>query len=257
MPVRATATLSVLLVDDEALALSELSYLLRDFPDLEVIGTASNGLEAVEAIENLEPDVVFMDVQMPGLDGLGVIRRLSEKKIPLPHFVLATAFDQYAVEAFQLEALDYLLKPIERHRLEQTVERARKVVEGHQRAAEAPPPPQTAPARNRILVRHLNRNLIVEAQDIIFVTIDEGVITVVTNEVEGLSNYRTIEEMQADLDPELFWRVHRSYLVNVKRIREVVPWFKSSFQVKMEDKKQTLIPVSRVQTKKLRTLLKL
>ncbi|MCX6590998.1 MAG: LytTR family DNA-binding domain-containing protein [Acidobacteria bacterium] len=257
MPVRATATLSVLLVDDEALALSELSYLLKDFPDLEVIGTASNGLEAVEAIENLEPDVVFMDVQMPGLDGLGVIRRLSEKKIPLPHFVLATAFDQYAVEAFQLEALDYLLKPIERHRLEQTIERARKVVEGHQRAAEAPPPPHTAPARNRILVRHLNRNLIVEAQDIIFVTIDEGVITVVTNEVEGLSNYRTIEEMQADLDPELFWRVHRSYLVNVKRIREVVPWFKSSFQVKMEDKKQTLIPVSRVQTKKLRTLLKL
>ena len=257
MAVRATATLSVLLVDDEALALSELSYLLKDFPDLEVIGTASNGLEAVELIETLEPDVVFMDVQMPGLDGLGVIRRLTEKKIPLPHFVLATAFDQYAVEAFQLEALDYLLKPIERERLEQTVERARKVVEGHQRAAEAPPPPPVAPARNRILVRHLNRNLIVEAQDIIFVTIDEGVITVVTNEVEGLSNYRTIEEMQADLDPELFWRVHRSYLVNVKRIREVVPWFKSSFQVKMDDKKQTLIPVSRVQTKKLRTLLKL
>ncbi|MCX6596601.1 MAG: LytTR family DNA-binding domain-containing protein [Acidobacteria bacterium] len=257
MPVRATATLSVLLVDDEALALSELSYLLKDFPDLEVIGTASNGLEAVEAIENLEPDVVFMDVQMPGLDGLGVIRRLNEKKIPLPHFVLATAFDQYAVEAFQLEALDYLLKPIERARLEQTVERARKVVEGHQRAAEAPATQSAAPARNRILVRHLNRNLIVEAQDIIFVTIDEGVITVVTNEAEGLSNYRTIEEMQADLDPDLFWRVHRSYLVNVKRIREVVPWFKSSFQVKMDDKKQTLIPVSRVQTKKLRALLKL
>jgi two-component system LytT family response regulator/two-component system response regulator LytT len=99
--------------------------------------------------------------------------------------------------------------------------------------------------------------LIVDASKIIYVTIDEGVITVVTDEFEGLANYRTIEEMQTDLDPEMFWRVHRSYLVNVNRIREVVPWFKSSFQVKVDDKKGTLIPVSRVQTKKLRALLKM
>jgi two-component system response regulator LytT len=257
MSARATAAISTLLVEDEELALSELSHLLKDFPDIEVIGTAPNGLRAVEMIESLEPDLVFLDVQMPGLDGMGVLRKLRDKGIPLPYFILSTAFDQYAVEAFQLEALDYLLKPVERDRLAQTIERARRVVEERQRAAEAAPPPRTGPIRNKILVRHGSRSLIVDASDIIFVTIDEGVITVHTNELEGHSNYRTIDEMQTDLDPDRFWRVHRSYLVNIDRIREVVPWFKSSFQIKMDDKKQTLVPVSRVQTKRLRHLLKM
>ena len=101
------------------------------------------------------------------------------------------------------------------------------------------------------------RNFIVDAQDIIYATIEDGLITVVASNLEGQSNYRTIEELQSNLDPELFWRVHRSYLVNINRIREVVPWFKSSYQLRMDDKKQTEIPVSRVQTKRLRMLLKL
>jgi len=257
MSTRATATLTTILVDDEELALSELSYLLRDFPDIEILATATDGLKAVEIIESLEPDVVFLDVQMPGLDGLGVIRRLKERDIPLPHFVLSTAYDQYAVEAFQLETLDYLLKPVERDRLQQAVERARRAVEERQRATETPSPARQGPIRTKILVRLGQRHLIVDASEVIYVTIHEGVITVVTSEFEGLANYRTIDEMQSDLDPQLFWRVHRSYLVNVNRIREVVPWFKSSFQVKMDDRRHTLIPVSRVQTKKLRSLLKL
>jgi len=255
MPERSSATISAVLVDDEALALNELAYLLRDFGEVEVAGTASNGIEALDLIEKIEPDLVFLDVQMPGLDGLGVVRRLRETDIPLPHIVLTTAFDQYAVEAFRLEALDYLLKPVEKARLAQAIERARRIVE--ERSAELPSPVRTGPARSRILVRYQGRNLIVDAADIIYVTIEEGVISVVTPDFEGTANYRTIEEMQSDLDPDLFWRVHRSYLVNVNRIREVVPWFKSSFQVKMDDRKQSLIPVSRVQTKKLRLLLKL
>lgn len=259
MSVRATSTISAILVDDEALALSELSFLLNDFQDIEIAGTASNGLEAVQLIEKIEPDLVFMDVQMPGLDGLGVIRRLRESGTPMPYFVLATAFDQYAVEAFRLEAMDYLLKPVEKMRLAQTVERARKAIEERQRSEEttATPLVRTGPARSKIVVRNGNRNLIVDAADIIYVGIEDGVIRVVTSDMEGMASYRTIEEMQGDLDSEMFWRVHRSYLVNVHRIREVVPWFKSSFQVKMDDKKGTLVPVSRVQTKKLRTLLKL
>ena len=111
--------------------------------------------------------------------------------------------------------------------------------------------------RTKLLVRSNNRNLIVDAQDLIYATIDDGLITVVTTHIEGHSNYRTIEELQSNLDPNLFWRVHRSFLVNINRIREVVPWFKSSFQLKMDDKKQTEIPVSRIQTKRLRALLKL
>ena len=111
--------------------------------------------------------------------------------------------------------------------------------------------------RSKLLVRANNRNLIVDAQDLIYATIDEGIITVVTSNFEGQSNYRTIEELQSNLDPELFWRVHRSFLVNINKIREVIPWFKSSFQLKMDDKKQTEIPVSRIQTRRLRTLLKI
>jgi two-component system LytT family response regulator/two-component system response regulator LytT len=260
MSLKAAGTISTLIVDDEPLAREELAFLLKDFPEIDVLDTASNGLEAIRMIENLEPDLVFLDVQMPGLDGLGVIQKLQEKKIPLPHFVLATAFDQYAVEAFRLEATDYLLKPIEKERLTLSIERAAKIVEAKQaaesKAAEAQPP-RSSLQRTKLLVRSGQRNLVVDANDLIYATIDDGLITVVTTQLEGQLNYRTIEELQSNLDPEIFWRVHRSFLVNINRIREVVPWFKSSFQLKMDDKKQTEIPVSRIQTKRLRTLLKL
>src|SRR5271168_3908127 len=122
----ATFAISAILVDDEKLASDELAYQLKSFPDIEIIATASNGLQAVKLIEDLEPDLVFLDVQMPGLDGMAVIRKLREKNIPLPYFVMATAYDQYAVEAFRWEALDYLLKPVERDRLVLALDRARK-----------------------------------------------------------------------------------------------------------------------------------
>jgi two-component system response regulator LytT len=254
-----SAVISAIVVDDEKLASDELSYQLKQFEDVEVIATAANGLEAIKLIEDLEPDLVFMDVQMPGLDGMGVIRKLREKDIPLPHFVMATAYDQYAVEAFRLEALDYLLKPVEKDRLEIAVERARKAIIEKAKAqpVETLPSPKSSLQRTKLLIRSSQRNFIVDAQDVVYATIDDGLITVVASNMEGQSNYRTIEELQSNLDPEMFWRVHRSYLVNVNRIKEVIPWFKSSFQLKMDDKKQTEIPVSRVQTKRLRALLKL
>ncbi len=254
-PVQAITTI---LVDDEALARDELAFLLRDFPEIEIAATAANGIEAVKLIEDIEPDLVFMDVQMPGLDGLAVIKRLREKDIPLPHFILATAFDNYAVEAFQLEAMDYLLKPIEKDRLANAIERARRnIAERQKPLAEAPTIVRAGPVRAKILVRRDNRNFIVDSQDIIYATIDDGLITVVCQGIEGESTYKTIEELQSTLDPETFWRVHRSWLVNTNRIKEVIPWFKSSFQLKMDDKRGTEVPVSRVQTKKLRSLLKL
>lgn len=258
MIARATATISAVLVDDEQLARDELAYLLKEFADIEILATAGNGLEAVKMIEDLEPDVVFLDVQMPGIDGLGVIQKLRDKKVPLPHFILATAYDQYALEAFRLEALDYLLKPIEKERLAVSVERARKVVaEKAKTQQQEPMPSRLSAQRTKLLVKSSNRNFIVDAQDLVYATIDDGLITVVATTVEGESNYRTIEELQSNLDPDTFWRVHRSFLVNIHRIKEVIPWFKSSFQLRMDDKKQTEIPVSRVQTKRLRALLKL
>ena len=259
---RATATLATIVVDDEQLAREELAFLLKDFPEIEVIGTGSNGLEALNLIEKLEPEVVFMDVHMPGLDGLAVVQQLREKGIDPPHFIFVTAYDQYAVEAFRLEAMDYLLKPLDRGRLAETIDRARRLIlekrssepiptRGGAAAAPAPAP------RTKLMVKAANRNFIVDASDVIYATIDSGLITLVTTSFEGQSNYRTIEDLQASLDRDVFWRVHRSYLVNINRIKEVVPWFKSSYQLRMDDKKHTEIPVSRVQTRKLRELFKL
>jgi two-component system LytT family response regulator/two-component system response regulator LytT len=255
---RALATISALIVDDEQLASDELAYLLREFPDVEVIGNAKNGLQAVKLIEDMEPDLVFLDVQMPGMDGLAVIRALKEKGVPLPYFVLATAYDQYAIEAFRLEALDYLLKPVDKDRLALSIDRARRSV---QEKVKAQPPEapiaRVGPHRTKLLIRNGNRNFIVDANELIYATINDGLITIVASGLEGQSNYRTIEELQSNLDPDTFWRVHRSYLVNINRIKEVIPWFKSSYMLRMDDKKQTEIPVSRVQTKRLRVLLKL
>ncbi len=255
-----TQILTALIVDDEALARDELAYLLKDFPEVEVAATAANGLEAIELIEDIEPDLVFLDVQMPGLDGLGVIRRLREKDTPLPYFILATAFDNYAVEAFQVEAFDYLLKPVEKERLAATLDRARRAIASRPARLDATEPDLPRPPggyKTKVLVRRDNRNWIVDANEIIYATIDDGLITVVTPTLEGESTYKTIEELQSSLDPEQFWRVHRSWLVNINRIREVIPWFKSSFQLRMDDKKGTEVPVSRVQTKRLRALFRL
>ncbi|HLK64770.1 MAG TPA: LytTR family DNA-binding domain-containing protein [Bryobacteraceae bacterium] len=259
---RATATLTTIVVDDEKLACDELSYLLSDFPEVEVIATGCNGLEALQLIENLEPELVFLDVNMPGLDGLGVVRRLREKGLAPPHFIFVTAYDQYAVEAFRLEAMDYLLKPLDKARLAETIDRARRAIQDVKPPEPEEPPPASkgaapAVARTKLLARSNNRHFIVDANDVIYATINNGLITLVSTNIEGLSTYRTIEDLQANLDRELFWRVHRSYLVNINRIKEVVPWFKSSYQLRMDDKKHTEIPVSRAQTRRLRELFKL
>src|SRR5579859_5304207 len=181
---RATATISAILVDDEKLASEELAYQLREFPDIDIIATASNGLEALKLIQDLEPDLVFMDVQMPGLDGMGVIEKLRVQGVPLPYFVMATAYDQYAVEAFRLQALDYLLKPVEKDRLAVAVERARKGIAERAKAASAAaaldsPPAKPSLQRSKLLVKSNHRNFIVDAQEVVYATIDDGLITVV------------------------------------------------------------------------------
>ena len=259
MSLRATATITAVLVDDERLAREELEFLLRDFTDVEVAGVAENGVQALEVIEKIDPDVVFLDVQMPGLDGLGLIRRLQEKNVRLPYFVLATAYDQYAVEAFRLEAMDYLLKPVEKSRLAVTIERAKRylteqggMVEGGGEEVARPANP-----KSKVVVRTGARNLLIDTSEVIYATIVDGLIRIVATSVTGESSYKTIDELQGDLDPEVFWRVHRGYLVNLNRIREVNPWFHSSLMLKMDDEKGTEVPVSRAHAKKLRAFLKL
>jgi two-component system response regulator LytT len=254
--------LSALIVDDEQLARDELAFLLKSVDDVNVVAQGKNGVEAVNLIKEHSPDVVFLDVQMPGLDGFAVIKKLMDKKVPLPQIVFATAYDQYAVKAFEVNAIDYLLKPFDKARVTQSVKRAKAKVssagapaerlETLIRSLEAKP---HQPAK--ILIKAAGRLFLVDQKDICFASIEDGVITVVTAQIEGQSNCRTLEELLSSLDPRLFWRAHRSYLVNINRIREVVPWFKSSYQLRMDDKKQAEIPVSRAQTKRLRELFRL
>jgi two-component system LytT family response regulator/two-component system response regulator LytT len=252
---RATTPMSAIVADDEPLARQELSFLLEETGEVEVVGEAANGLEAVELIRKLDPALAFLDIQMPGLDGLGVVRRLKESGIGLPHIVFSTAYEEFAVEAFRLEAMDYITKPVERERLEETIERARRLVADRFAEPPAVTPTPRPGGFTKLLVRSGARNLIVDPQELIYATIEGGVITLVTLQAEGQSSFRTLEELQATLDPDLFWRAHRSYVVNVNRIREVMPWFKSTYQLKMDDKKGSEIPVSRMQSRRLREML--
>ncbi|HEX4137404.1 MAG TPA: LytTR family DNA-binding domain-containing protein [Bryobacteraceae bacterium] len=255
---RATAPMSAIIADDEQLAREELKFLLDQIGDVEVVAVAANGIEALDAIERLDPALAFLDIQMPGLDGLSVVRRLKEQNIEPPHVIFSTAYDQFAVEAFRLEAMDYLLKPVERDRLEETIVRARKLVADRiTEPAATPAAPRANPGFTKLLVRNGSRNLIVDPQELIYATIDSGVITLVSSQVEGQSNFRTLEELFATLDPDMFWRAHRSFVVNINRIREVVPWFKSTYQLRMDDKKASEIPVSRMQSRRLREMLNL
>ena len=277
-------TISALIIDDEQLARDELMYLLDSAGDINVVGQGVNGIEAVELIEEHHPDLVFLDVQMPGLDGFAVIQRIMERHRKqrdsdvwhLPQFVFATAYDQYAVRAFDVNAVDYLLKPFDPKRVEQALERVRGRMAGGSSgtgpAGESPiesqldallrllKTPQGAGRASqpaKLIVQAGSRLMLVDQAEICYAAIDEGVIRVVTQQFEGHSKCRTLEELLELLDPALFWRAHRGFVVNIDHIREVVPWFKSSYQLRMNDKKQTEIPVSRAQTKRLRELFNL
>ncbi len=271
-------SITAVIVDDEQLAREELQYLLEGASDIEVLAQGTNGIEAVDLIRSHHPDVVFLDVQMPGLDGFAVLKKLLDtgQDQPLPQIIFATAFDQYAVRAFDVNAIDYLLKPFDRDRVLQAVERARKRLEENTPSANGDRPldPHTDPRidtllrlieqgpasrhpRGKIVVQAQNRLLLVDQADLCFASIDEGTITVATPAFEGHSRCRTLEELLEQLDPNLFWRAHRSFVVNINHIKEVVPWFKSSYQLRMGDRKHTEIPVSRAQTRRLRELFNL
>jgi two-component system LytT family response regulator/two-component system response regulator LytT len=304
-------SISALIIDDEQLAREELKYLLDSVGGVDVVAQGANGIEAVDLIEEHHPDLVFLDVQMPGQDGFAVIQRLMERNrkgtaaperresekrdsekhdsekrgaasaasagkptATLPHFVFATAYDQYAVRAFDVNAVDYLLKPFDRARVLEAVERVRiRLATGGSAGAAAPDAesqieqllrllnrpqaaePGRAPAK--LIVQAQSRLLLVDQAEICYAAIDEGVIRVVTRAFEGQSKCRTLEELMELLDPARFWRAHRGFVVNIDQIREVMPWFKSSYQLRMNDRQQTEIPVSRAQTKRLRELFNL
>ena len=277
----ATATpITTLIIDDEQLARQELRYLLDSAGGVDVLAEGSNGIEAVNLIEQHRPELVFLDVQMPGMDGFAVIKQLIDhhQLARLPQFIFATAYDQYAVRAFDVNAADYLLKPFDANRIRQALDRVRvRLTEnalennaGNGASALSDErhlqtllellnrqPAPRPPAPSKLVVQVQTRLLLVDQSDICFASIEDGVIRVVTPTLDGQSKCRTLEDLLELLDPALFLRAHRGFVVNINHIREVVPWFKSSYLLRMDDRKQTEIPVSRTQTRRLRELFNL
>jgi Response regulator of the LytR/AlgR family len=205
---------------------------------------------------------------MPGLTGFEVARRLLDSRAA-SQIVFVTAYDQHAIEAFEVNAVDYLLKPVDQARLEVAVDRARRRV-----ASDRPvgPGANLNPAdleriiqtvaerqsrRDRLAIKVGERFLLVQSAEIIYASLADDGITVVTSQYAGTSNYRTLDELHERLDPTVFWRVHRSHLVNINKIKEIVPWFSRNYILRMKDDKTTEIPVSRTHTRRLREYLKL
>jgi two-component system LytT family response regulator/two-component system response regulator LytT len=260
--------LRAIVVDDEQLARDELCFLLQQIGGVEIVAQAGNGVEALRVIEVYQPDLVMLDVQMPGLSGFEVARRVVQAGFE-SHLVFVTAFDQYAIDAFEVNAVDYLLKPVDQARLEVAVDRARRRV-ASDRPVESATNVNSADLekiiqavaerqsrRERLAIKVGERFLLVQSEEIIYASLADEGITVVTSQYAGTSNYRTLDELHERLDPTVFWRVHRSHLVNINKIKEIVPWFSRNYILRMKDPKTTEIPVSRTHTRRLREYLKL
>jgi len=258
----AVDALKTIVVDDEQLARDELRYLLEQLGGVEIVAQAGNGVEALRVIEEYQPDLVMLDVQMPGLTGFEVARRVFDAGLE-SQLVFVTAYDQYAIDAFEVNAVDYLLKPVEPERLATAVERVRKRLAAEKPRKEADLEPllqmlaDRQARREQLAIKVEERFLLVQTDEVVHASVEDDQIRVVTNSLSGTSNYRTLDELQARLDPAVFWRVHRSHLVNINKIKEIVPWFSRNYILKMKDAKGTEIPVSRSQTRRLREYLKL
>ena len=233
------AKLRALIVDDEPLARDGIRLHLEDQPDIEVIGEAEDGESALEAIRELEPDIVFLDIQMPGVDGFGVLEQLRDEVVP--EVVFVTAYDQFALQAFESHALDYLLKPFDAERFNRALSRIRTHLRGRRRLeADARLIRLLDEMRNkpryleRLVVRSGGKILILRVDDVDWI---EAAANYVKLHVGG-RNYllrETMTNMEKQLDPERFIRIHRSTIVRVDRIKLLEPLFQGDFLVVLED----------------------
>jgi len=227
----------VLVVDDEPPARRKLMNFLREERDVEIVGEAGNGAKAAALIEELEPDVVFLDVQMPGMTGFEVLETLGGR---VPLIVFVTAYDQYAVKAFEVHALDYLLKPFDRDRLQTCLSRVRDQISrsaGADLQARMQKLIAEATGRayaTRLMVKHHGRVVFLQIRDVDW-------IKALANYVElhvGAQTYmirETLNSLESRLDPDLFARVHRSVIVNLDRIKELQPWSHNDYLVILKD----------------------
>jgi len=241
-----------LIVDDEAAARSRLTRMLSKHPEVRIAGEASDGLQAVERIENLRPDLVFLDIQMPGLDGFQVIRSISPA-VPRPLIIFVTGFDSHALQAFEANALAYLLKPVEAEQLAIVLERAAKLCRFERLRTEedrlvAEVARTRTPVLEQIVARKRDRFVLLKPDEILYFNVENGLVRAKTATESYLVNYQ-LAELEAAL-AQAFFRARRSTLVNLRRVKEIRPFFKSSFVLAMSDAAE--ISVSARQARLLR-----
>lgn len=246
-------------VDDEAPARAELTYLLSRQPDVQVVGTASSGSEAWALVTAKQPHIVFLDIRLPGADGLHLAEKFLSLDMP-PLVVFATAHDEYALKAFDLEAVDYLLKPFSEQRVAQCVNKVRAQLElrvdkdAMGRVAALLDQLTQERMLQKIAVENNGRLSLIDPRDIAAAACDNGQVRLYTTRGEFTVNC-TMQELAAKLPPQRFLRTHRAYIVNIQKIREVIPWFNGTYNLAVDGIKGLEIPVSRQQAPKLRQLL--
>jgi len=244
-----------LLVDDEESARTRLRRLLTKHPEIEVVGEARDGLEAVQQIEELHPDLLFLDIELPGLTGFEVLQALPPS-INLPLVIFATGYDQHALAAFEANALAYLLKPVESERLAQAVERAYKLslISGDREREQEQvlkAVRETPKTLRQIVCRKRDRLVLTPPEQVLWFQVEDGLVKAHLPVETFWVNYQ-LGELEASLPADLFFRARREVLVNLSRIKEIKPYFKSGFLLVMADAASTEIAVSERQARSLR-----
>ncbi|HEY8346519.1 MAG TPA: LytTR family transcriptional regulator DNA-binding domain-containing protein [Symbiobacteriaceae bacterium] len=249
--------LKALIVDDEYPARMELRFQLSNFPDVEIIGEATNAREALRLIDALDYDVVFLDVQMPGTTGLELVKQLKGKD-PMPAVVFVTAYENYAVPAFELRATDYLLKPIETERLAETIQRIRELKggvapNGGREKGEGESRSEKKQILTFLLTEKDDKQIPLPLNEIVYI-FSEGYNVYVQTHNERLLTRYTLQELTERLPSDQFFRSHRSYLVNIYQVKEISPYFNGTYILKMKDKNQSEVIVSRSNVKRMKEL---
>jgi len=267
--------LKALIVDDEYPARKELRFLLNKFDNIEVVGEATNAHEALTLIKALDYSLLFLDIEMPGMNGLEVGAKVQEMPSP-PHVIFVTAYDEYAVKAFEVNAVDYILKPIDEKRLAQVINKIVRMTQQQQQNAAATGP-ASAPAGpeipapineggagaaqkpqhikiDRIPAEKQGKTILVNESDIIYAFTEQDYVYIKTVSDKLFTRF-TLKELESRLNSSIFFRTHRCYLVNLHKVKEIIPFFNGTYTLIVEDNDKSEVPVSRAQAKKLRKIL--
>ncbi|WP_316244914.1 LytTR family DNA-binding domain-containing protein [Oceanobacillus jeddahense] len=239
-----------MIAEDEQLAREELIYLLEKEKDVKLLPSAETGEQLIELYKENEPDVIFLDVHMPGIRGVAAAKKIIELAyLKAPLFVFTTAYDEYAVEAFEIEAVDYMLKPYDTDRFQTAMNRIRKRMQQLE-SKEEQVSNQGGTSSTKLLIDNDDRTIVL-SPDAIYYAVPHKRVLEIHTEDNVIHSKMTLQELEKKLQGHAFFRTHRSYLVNLNHIQEITPWFNGASNITLRDKKQTSIPVSRTARKHL------